>query len=86
MAADPTGAQLLAEKPRITDETLQACWELPEHTFGGAYARFMNTRQFLPHERPPVRFVDDPELAYVAARCAPHVVYDSVRNPPVNRA
>jgi hypothetical protein len=69
MAADASGAQLLQERPRVTDSTLQACWELPEDTFGGAYARFMGVRNFVPRDRPPVRFVDDEELAYVAARC-----------------
>ena len=29
----------------------------------------MGVRAFSPAERPPVRFVDDAELAYVAARC-----------------
>ena len=53
----------------MTDSTLQACWELPADTFGGAYARFMGVRHFVPRDRPPVRFVDDEELAYVAARC-----------------
>ena len=39
-------------------------------SFGAAYAAFMGTRAFAPHERPPVRFVNDAELAYVATRCA----------------
>ncbi len=43
-------------------------WDLPETTFGGAYARFMGTRGFSADERPPPRFLDDEELAYIAAR------------------
>ena len=31
------------------------CWDLPETTFGGAYARFMGDRNFEADERPPVR-------------------------------
>jgi hypothetical protein len=38
-------------------------------SFGREYAQFMGVRSFSPAERPPVRFVDDAELAYVAARC-----------------
>lgn len=84
MAADPDGAVVLRERPRITDETLAACWALPEGasrccasvlcsragagTFGNAYAQFMGVRRFSPRDRPPVRFVDDEELAYVAVR------------------
>lgn len=88
MAADPQGRAILADKPRITDATLQACWDMPPGacwhstqracaetcgkragSFGWEYAQFMGVRSFSPAERPPVRFVDDAELAYVAARC-----------------
>lgn len=41
---------------------------MPEGTFGKAYANFMDERNFLPSDRPPVRFVDNEELAYVATR------------------
>lgn len=41
---------------------------MPEGTFGHAYANFMGDRNFLAGDRPPVRFIDDLELAYVAAR------------------
>ncbi|QCD94200.1 Ubiquinone biosynthesis protein Coq4 [Vigna unguiculata] len=43
-------------------------WDLPENTFGVAYARFMGSRNFSPDDRPPVRFMDTDELAYVAMR------------------
>lgn len=41
---------------------------LPEGTFGRAYGDFMGARGFRADDRPPVRFVDDEELAYVATR------------------
>ncbi|EHA8591874.1 putative Ubiquinone biosynthesis protein COQ4, mitochondrial [Cocos nucifera] len=41
---------------------------MPENTFGWAYARFMGSRNFSPDDRPPVRFMDTEELAYVATR------------------
>lgn len=37
------------------DEVVAPCWDMPEHTFGGAYARFMGTRGFLASGRPPCR-------------------------------
>lgn len=39
-------------------------------SFGGAYAAFMDGKGLLPEERPPVRFVNDAEVAYVATRYA----------------
>ena len=42
--------------------------QLPEGTFGRAYADFMGVNQFEPDGRSSVRFVDDAELAYVMGR------------------
>ena len=69
LRASEEGRRLLAERPRVTDASVARAWDLPESTFGGAYARFMESRGFRADERPPVRFVDDPELAWVATRC-----------------
>jgi hypothetical protein len=41
---------------------------MPEGTFGHAYGAFMQQGSFRADDRPPVRFVDDEELAYVAQR------------------
>ena len=54
---------------------------MPEGTFGHAYGQFMGRRHFQADERPPVRFVDDAELAYVAQRAREthdlwHVLFD----------
>lgn len=68
MRRSPEGRLLLEERPRIRDETVARCWDLPPNTFGGAYAQFMGVRGFRADERPTVRFVDDPELAWVVAR------------------
>ena len=43
-------------------------WDMPTGTFGHAYAQFMGSRNFQADDRPPVRFLEDPELAFVAAR------------------
>lgn len=81
MRADSTGAAILRRRPRITDETLERAWECAPGTLGGEYARFMGTRRFKPADRPPVRFVSDEELAYVATRSREvhdvwHVLFD----------
>lgn len=41
---------------------------MPANTFGGAYAKFMGSRNFSPDDRPQVRFLETEELAYVAQR------------------
>lgn len=68
MRDSPTGRQILADRPRVTDAAVAHCWDLPAHTFGGAYAQFMGARGFRADDRPVVRVVDDEELAYVITR------------------
>ncbi|GAQ93168.1 hypothetical protein KFL_013370010 [Klebsormidium nitens] len=81
MQRDPEGRSILADRPRITAASVAHAWDLPPGTFGAAYAQFMGSRNFSADERPPVRFVDDPELAYVAVRSREvhdfwHVLFD----------
>ena len=47
---------------------MQHAQTLPSGTFGRAYGDFMAQRGFHADDRPPVRFVNDEELAYVAMR------------------
>eukprot|EP00850_Spirogloea_muscicola_P023088 SM000328S12458 [mRNA] locus=s328:97872:99740:+ [translate_table: standard] len=68
MATSQEGRELLQERPRVTNQSVAHAWDMPTCTFGAAYASFMGSRNFQADERPPVRFVDDSELAYVAAR------------------
>ncbi|GBG84469.1 hypothetical protein CBR_g38753 [Chara braunii] len=68
MKEHPDGQLLLKDRPRVTSATTSHAWNLPSNTFGHAYARFMDSRKFVADDRPPVRFVDDDELAYVATR------------------
>ncbi|BDA42733.1 Ubiquinone biosynthesis protein COQ4 homolog, mitochondrial [Coccomyxa sp. Obi] len=68
MQASTTGRKILEERPRITDATMHYAQSLPAGTFGHAYGDFMRRRNFMASERPPVRFIDDEELAYVAQR------------------
>ncbi|GMH35323.1 hypothetical protein BSKO_03191 [Bryopsis sp. KO-2023] len=68
MAMHPVGKQILAERPRINNETIAHTSDMPEGSFGRSYADFMGKRGFQADERPPVRFMDDAEIAYVATR------------------
>ncbi|KAL2349147.1 hypothetical protein Fmac_003147 [Flemingia macrophylla] len=60
--------EVLLERPRVVSAKVEHGWDLPANTFGAAYARFMGSRNFSPYDRPPVRFMDTEELAYVAMR------------------
>lgn len=68
MKASPEGLQILKERPRVIASQIQHAWDMPENTFGGAYAKFMGDRNFSPDDRPQVRFLESEELAYVAQR------------------
>ncbi|WIA35249.1 hypothetical protein OEZ86_003709 [Tetradesmus obliquus] len=85
MRASATGRQILADRPRVTDAAVGHCWDLPPHTFGGAYASFMGQRGFHADDRPVVRLVEDEELAYVITRAREvhdfwHVLFDCHTN------
>ncbi|EPS67951.1 hypothetical protein M569_06821, partial [Genlisea aurea] len=62
------GRAVLSERPRVISANVAHAWDLPADTFGAAYARFMGSRNFSPDDRPPVRFMETDELAYVATR------------------
>ncbi|XP_010935497.1 ubiquinone biosynthesis protein COQ4 homolog, mitochondrial [Elaeis guineensis] len=68
MKNSPEGREVLLERPRVISAEVSHAWDMPENTFGWAYARFMGSRNFSPDDRPPVRFMDTEELAYVATR------------------
>ncbi|XP_023873944.1 ubiquinone biosynthesis protein COQ4 homolog, mitochondrial isoform X2 [Quercus suber] len=68
MKRSPEGRAVLLEQPRVISTEVGHAWDLPPNTFGAAYANFMGSRNFSPDDRPPVRFMDTDELAYVATR------------------
>ncbi|KAL5731225.1 hypothetical protein ACHQM5_003974 [Ranunculus cassubicifolius] len=65
---ETTGKPFFKRRPRVISANVSHVWDLPENTFGAAYAKFMGSRNFSPDDRPPVRFMDTDELAYVATR------------------
>ncbi|KAL9994568.1 putative ubiquinone biosynthesis protein Coq4 [Helianthus debilis subsp. tardiflorus] len=68
MKRNPKGREVLLDRPRVISNNVAHAWDLPENTFGAAYAKFMGSRNFSPDDRPPVRFMETEELAYVAMR------------------
>ena len=64
----PEGRKSVLTVALLQNAAVVHAWDLPEGTFGHAYAKFMGDRNFTAGDRPPVRFIDDIELAYVAAR------------------
>ncbi|XP_073271410.1 ubiquinone biosynthesis protein COQ4 homolog, mitochondrial-like [Primulina huaijiensis] len=68
MMRSPEGRAMLLERPRVISASVGHAWDLPSNTFGAAYANFMGSRNFSPDDRPPVRFMETEELAYVATR------------------
>merc|ERR1712166_66611 len=70
MQRHPTGRLILAEQPRITEASidLPRLRTLPASTFGRQYAYYLDQHQFSPDERPPIKYIEDPELAFVMCR------------------
>jgi ubiquinone biosynthesis protein COQ4 len=66
----PEGRDILVHKPRIHEEHLDfdALRKLPPNTLGYAYVNFMDDHGFRARDRTPVRYVEDPECAYVMQR------------------
>ncbi len=60
--------EILMDRPRVISTSVGHAWDMPANTFGAAYAQFMGSRNFSPDDRPPVRFLESEELAYVATR------------------
>jgi len=87
MLKDPEGAEVLREKPRINSQTidLESLSKLPSHTFGKTYHDFLESNQVTPDSRLPVRFIEDPELAYVMQRYREiHDLVHAVTGQPTN--
>jgi len=84
---DPEAARILTQKPRINSKTVNLKWlaTLPENTLGAAYIRFLTKNNVTPDSRLPVRFIEDPELAYVIQRYREvHDLVHTVSGQPTN--
>ncbi|KAL2816896.1 ubiquinone biosynthesis protein coq4, mitochondrial [Aspergillus granulosus] len=85
MLQDPTGRQILRDRPRITSETLKLPYlrSLPENSVGRAYAAWLDREGVSPDTRDNVQYIDDPECAYVMQRYREcHDFYHAVTGLP----
>lgn len=86
MLSDRVGRQILKEKPRISSTTLDigALRNLAPETVGYQYTQWLETENVSPDTRRAVRFVDDPEEAYVMQRYREcHDFYHAITGLPV---
>lgn len=69
MMADPTGQRILRDRPIVTTMTFDINGDDDNDvTFGQAYGRFLKNHDFDAEKRDPVKYIDDPDLAYVMLR------------------
>lgn len=86
MLADPTGRQILRDRPRITSKTmsLEMLRQLPEDSVGRSYAAWLDREGVTPDTRDAVRYIDDEEEAYVMQRYREcHDFYHALTGLPV---
>ena len=76
MLLSPTGRRILRDRPRITSTSLSISRlrSLPSNTVGYAYAAWLDREGVSPDTRAAVRYIDDPECAYVMQRDRKSVV------------
>ncbi|XP_053686688.1 uncharacterized protein LOC128736233 [Sabethes cyaneus] len=87
MLSSTEGRLVLAEKPRINTRTVDmtALKKLPENSFGFHYVQFLEKHEITPDSRMEVRFMDNPELAYVITRYREvHDLIHAVTDMPTN--
>ncbi|XP_058828029.1 uncharacterized protein LOC131687946 [Topomyia yanbarensis] len=87
MLSSEEGRLVLIEKPRINTKTvdLEALKKLPETSFGFHYVNFLEKHEITPDSRMEVRFIENPDLAYVMTRYREvhdlvHTVFDMPTN------
>ena len=70
MLSNPTGRRILRERPRISSKNmkLEVLRQMPENSVGRVYAAWLDREGVTPDTRDPVRYIDDPEEAYVMQR------------------
>lgn len=71
MQSDPTGRRILHDRPVVDNASIDIehlATALPPNAFGRRYAAFMQGHGFDPDGRASIRFVADPDLAYIMLR------------------
>lgn len=86
MLSDPTGRRILRDRPRITSKTMPLTHlrTLPASSVGRTYATWLDREGVTPDTRDSVRYIDDPEEAYVMQRYREsHDFYHALTGLPV---
>jgi ubiquinone biosynthesis protein COQ4 len=86
MLASATGRRILRDRPRITSRTLPlpTLRQLPAGSVGRTYAAWLDREGVTPDTRNAVRYIDDPEAAYVMQRYREcHDFYHALTGLPV---
>ncbi|KAK9381688.1 ubiquinone biosynthesis protein Coq4 [Kockiozyma suomiensis] len=86
MLSDATGRRILREKPRITSKSLNidALRKYPANSVGKVYSEWLDLEGVSPDTRAPVRYIDDPECAYVMQRYREcHDFYHAITGLPI---
>lgn len=86
MLSSPTGRRILRDRPRITSKSLdmEKLRKLPDGTVGREYAAWLDKEGVSPDTRSQVRYIDDPECAYVMQRYREcHDFYHALTGLPV---
>ncbi|KAM7356662.1 UDP-sugar transporter UST74c-like [Cochliomyia hominivorax] len=81
------GQRILQHKPRINTRTvdIEKLRQLPENTLGRVYVKFLDDNQVTPDSRMEVRFMVDPELAYIMTRYREcHDLVHAILDMPTN--
>ena len=70
MKQSEEGKHLLQNRVDVNEDSVRfnELASLPDTSFGKHYHEFMSGYHYSPDERTPVRFIEDPELAYVMQR------------------
>ncbi|EJD45979.1 ubiquinone biosynthesis protein COQ4, mitochondrial [Auricularia subglabra TFB-10046 SS5] len=87
MLLSAEGRRVLRDRPRVNSDTVDmaALATLPENTFGSAYVRWLERCGVTPDTRAAVRYIPDPELAYVMQRYREcHDFYHCITHMPVS--
>lgn len=86
MLSDETGRRILRERPRMTSTSLDLDYlrSLPPNTIGNTYVQWLEKEGVSPDTRVPVRYIEDPELAYIYQRYREcHDFYHSITGLPI---
>ncbi|XP_065362377.1 ubiquinone biosynthesis protein COQ4 homolog, mitochondrial [Calliphora vicina] len=87
MKSSEEGQRILQHKPRINTRTvdIEKLRHMPENSLGRAYVKFLDDNQVTPDSRMEVRFMDDPELAYIMTRYREcHDLVHTILDMPTN--